>query len=349
MALERGQPADALARLAELTQGGRPAYGGAAPRDARAHRGGPPRGDSAARRPARQAQGVRRRAGRAAARGRARRGARRASRTMPPGLRDYWNRLSEADRLQSAGRARGGAASFLAWAAIARPPRSSRAASSATGIRSLVVLYAECTTADATRQLETAERWLAHAQPGCDAAVRARPAVRARAAVGQGADVSRGEPRARRPLAHAPGTRRAAREARAHERGERASRCGAQAGAGGARVAIARRIPVAHAALCPCRARAGARPGARARVCRSACRRGPVRGHRRRRVLRLDQIAAQVLIDDEWHAVHQVLRRTPAQMFLDFGFADYSIPLGILAWLRGALRSAVGDADARCR
>jgi hypothetical protein len=48
--------------------------------------------------------------------------------------------------------------------------------------------------------------------------------------------------------------------------------------------------------------------------------------------LRLDQILSQVLIDDEWHAVHQVLQRTPAAMFVDFGWADYSIPLGILDW-----------------
>ncbi|HEY5862845.1 MAG TPA: hypothetical protein VIX61_07135, partial [Casimicrobiaceae bacterium] len=45
-------------------------------------------------------------------------------------------------------------------------------------------------------------------------------------------------------------------------------------------------------------------------------------------VLRLDQIGAQVLIDDEWHAVHQVLARTPGDMLLDFGYSDYSIPLG---------------------
>jgi len=48
--------------------------------------------------------------------------------------------------------------------------------------------------------------------------------------------------------------------------------------------------------------------------------------------LRLDQFLSQVLIDDEWHAVHQVLQRTPAAMFVDFGWADYSIPLGILDW-----------------
>ena len=48
--------------------------------------------------------------------------------------------------------------------------------------------------------------------------------------------------------------------------------------------------------------------------------------------LRLDQIAMQVLIDDEWHAVHQFITRTPREMFFDFGYADYSIPLGILDW-----------------
>ena len=49
--------------------------------------------------------------------------------------------------------------------------------------------------------------------------------------------------------------------------------------------------------------------------------------------LRLDQVGAQVLIDDEWHVVHQVMLSTPAAMLLDFGYADYGIPLGLLAWL----------------
>ncbi|MEO8344495.1 MAG: hypothetical protein ABI607_02270 [Betaproteobacteria bacterium] len=49
--------------------------------------------------------------------------------------------------------------------------------------------------------------------------------------------------------------------------------------------------------------------------------------------LRLDQIAAQVLIDDEWHAVHQFVSHSPREMFFDFGYADYSIPLGMLDWL----------------
>ena len=46
--------------------------------------------------------------------------------------------------------------------------------------------------------------------------------------------------------------------------------------------------------------------------------------------LRLDQFAAQVLIDDEWHAVHQLQSLSPSRMWLDFGHADYSIPLGLL-------------------
>jgi hypothetical protein len=54
-------------------------------------------------------------------------------------------------------------------------------------------------------------------------------------------------------------------------------------------------------------------------------------------LLRLDQIAAQVLIDDEWHVVHQLLQHGPGEMFVDFGYADYSIPLGILAWYEAHL------------
>lgn len=55
--------------------------------------------------------------------------------------------------------------------------------------------------------------------------------------------------------------------------------------------------------------------------------------------LRLDQFAAQVLIDDEWHAIHRVLEWTPARMFLDFSIADYSIPLGLADW---ALAHTIG-------
>ncbi|MCW8926420.1 MAG: hypothetical protein OQJ84_09200, partial [Xanthomonadales bacterium] len=54
---------------------------------------------------------------------------------------------------------------------------------------------------------------------------------------------------------------------------------------------------------------------------------------------RLDQFLLQVLLDDEWHAVHQLLANTPAQMFLTIGHADFSIPLALLYWLE---RSTIG-------
>ena len=51
--------------------------------------------------------------------------------------------------------------------------------------------------------------------------------------------------------------------------------------------------------------------------------------------LRLNQYLDQVLLDDEWHAVHQLLAgQSPQQLFLTFGHADYSIPLGLLYWLQ---------------
>ena len=46
--------------------------------------------------------------------------------------------------------------------------------------------------------------------------------------------------------------------------------------------------------------------------------------------LRLDQFTLQVLIDDEWHAVHQLLQKSPSELFLSLGHADYSIPLALL-------------------
>lgn len=63
-------------------------------------------------------------------------------------------------------------------------------------------------------------------------------------------------------------------------------------------------------------------------------------------VLRLDQFAAQVLIDDEWHAIHRVLYWTPTRMFLDFNIADYSIPLGLADW---AIAHAIGLTELRMR
>jgi hypothetical protein len=50
--------------------------------------------------------------------------------------------------------------------------------------------------------------------------------------------------------------------------------------------------------------------------------------------LRLDQLLDQTLVDDEWHAVHQLIRSRPGQFMLSLGLADYSIPLAALDWLQ---------------
>lgn len=50
-------------------------------------------------------------------------------------------------------------------------------------------------------------------------------------------------------------------------------------------------------------------------------------------VLRLLQFGGQVLLDDEWHAVHQLLSgKSWSELFSTFGHADYSIPLTMLYW-----------------
>src|SRR5271169_5351525 len=43
--------------------------------------------------------------------------------------------------------------------------------------------------------------------------------------------------------------------------------------------------------------------------------------------LRWYQLRTQVLLDDEWHAVHQVLHSDAFGIATSFGFADHSIPL----------------------
>ncbi|HEX6138418.1 MAG TPA: hypothetical protein VF059_12215 [Casimicrobiaceae bacterium] len=43
--------------------------------------------------------------------------------------------------------------------------------------------------------------------------------------------------------------------------------------------------------------------------------------------LRAWQIDSQVLIDDEWHAIHKLLGSGPLDILTHFGYADYSIPL----------------------
>ena len=76
------------------------------------------------------------------------------------GLRDYWNRLPDAEKLQSnvAGAA---AASFIALGGDREAADIIARSLERRWDSDLVARYAECTTADATRQLETAERWLA--------------------------------------------------------------------------------------------------------------------------------------------------------------------------------------------
>ena len=46
--------------------------------------------------------------------------------------------------------------------------------------------------------------------------------------------------------------------------------------------------------------------------------------------LRLDQLASQLLLEDEWHAVYRVVHDTPLDVLLDFGHSDSSIPLTLL-------------------
>jgi len=43
--------------------------------------------------------------------------------------------------------------------------------------------------------------------------------------------------------------------------------------------------------------------------------------------LRVWQLDIQILIDDEWHAIHKLLRASPVDILTHLGYADYSIPL----------------------
>ena len=76
------------------------------------------------------------------------------------GLRDYWSRLPDAEKLQS-NVARAAATSFIALGGDREAAEIIARSLERRWDSDLVALYAECTTADATRQLETAERWLA--------------------------------------------------------------------------------------------------------------------------------------------------------------------------------------------
>jgi HemY protein len=75
------------------------------------------------------------------------------------GLRDYWNRLSDAERLQSKV-ARAGARGFMALGGDREAADILARSLDREWDSELMALYAECSTTDATRQLETAERWL---------------------------------------------------------------------------------------------------------------------------------------------------------------------------------------------
>jgi len=76
------------------------------------------------------------------------------------GLRDYWNRLSDADRTNPKV-ARAGAVGFLSLGGDREAAEIIVRCLERNWDSDLVVLFAQCRTADPTRQLETAERWLA--------------------------------------------------------------------------------------------------------------------------------------------------------------------------------------------
>ncbi len=80
------------------------------------------------------------------------------------GLRDYWSRVPEADRVITRV-ARAAAQSFLVLGGDRDAAQILAHSLDAHWDPELVALYAECRTADSTRELETAERWLpAHSQ-----------------------------------------------------------------------------------------------------------------------------------------------------------------------------------------
>jgi HemY protein len=76
------------------------------------------------------------------------------------GLRTYWNRLPDADRINPKV-ARAGATSFLSLGGDREAAEIIVRCLERNWDSELVVLYAQCRAADPTRQLETAERWLA--------------------------------------------------------------------------------------------------------------------------------------------------------------------------------------------
>lgn len=61
---------------------------------------------------------------------------------------------------------------------------------------------------------------------------------------------------------------------------------------------------------------------------------------------RLTQLGHQILIDDEWHALHALIRLDYQQIFLSFGHADHSIPLTLLF---KAMAETIGLSEWRLR
>jgi HemY protein len=167
LALERGQPADALARLAELRK--EAGLHTAALRlelraltAAQRHAEVPPIIDQLVKRKvydAKQGEILRASAHAEALGGLAH---------DASALRDYWSRLAEAERLQPRV-ARAAAAGFMAQGGDREAAEILASSLDRDWDSELVAMYAECTTADPTRQLETAERWLT--EHGHDAAL----------------------------------------------------------------------------------------------------------------------------------------------------------------------------------
>src|SRR5260221_11627634 len=62
--------------------------------------------------------------------------------------------------------------------------------------------------------------------------------------------------------------------------------------------------------------------------------------------LRSYGITSQVVIDDEWHAIHKLASSSYGGIFSSFGWAEHSIPL---AFVHKALADTVGHAEGRSR
>ena len=87
-----------------------------------------------------------------------------AFRSDASGLRAYWGKLTDTDRTNPKV-ARAGATAFLSLGGDREAAEIVGRCLDRTWDASLAVLYAKCRTGDATKQLETAERWLAaHSQ-----------------------------------------------------------------------------------------------------------------------------------------------------------------------------------------